>query len=135
MVLTDKNQFPTDEVIASHLGRKLALWNALFEHIHTEHPDFVEQWRYYIDGHSWLMNVSRKKKTVFWLSVIKGTFRITCYFTDKAAPAIRASKLPAGLKEAFLGGQRFGKLGPITITFTKKLDVEDAKALIALKIA
>ncbi len=135
MVLTDKNQFPTDDVIASHIGKKLALWNALFAHIHAEHPDFVEQWRYYNDGHSWLMNVSRKKKTVFWLGVITGTFRITCYFTDKAAPAIRASTLSAGLKETFLGGKRFGKLGAITITFAKKSDVEDAKALIALKLS
>jgi hypothetical protein len=132
-VLTDRIQFPSEEVIASHIGKRVALWDALFEFIHAEHPDFVEQWRYYNDGKSWLMNVSRKKKTVFWLSVIKGTFRITAYFTDKAADAIRASTLSAGLKEAFLGGKRFGKLGPITITFNKKRDVEDAKALIALK--
>ena len=133
LVLTDKNQFPSEELIASHIGKRVALWDALFGFIHAEHPDFVEQWRYYNDGKSWLMNVSRKKKTVFWLGVIEGTFRITAYFTDKAADAIRASTLSAELKEAFLGGKRFGKLGPITITFKKKRDVEDAKALIALK--
>ena len=133
MVLTDKNQFPTDEVIASHLGKKLALWKALFAFIHAEHPDFVEQWRYYNDGHSWLLNVSRKKKTVFWLGVVNGTFRITCYFTDKAADAIRKSALSSELKEQFRGGKSYGKLRGLTITFKKKSDVEDAKALIALK--
>ena len=39
------------------------------------------------------MNVSRKKKTVFWLGRHQGGFRITCYFTDKAAKAIQASAL------------------------------------------
>ena len=132
-VLTDPKQFPCDEVVFSHLGARRALWEALFAFIHAEHPDFVERWRYYSDGKSWLLNVSRKKKTVFWLAVLEGTFRITAYFTDKAAGAIRASALSAPLKEQFDDGRSFGKLRGITITFKKKSDVEDAKTLIALK--
>ena len=132
-VLTDKDEFPSEEVIASHLGRRMALWNALFQFIHAEHADFEERWRFYNDGKSWLLNVSRKKKTVFWLSVIKGTFRITAYFTDKAAGAIRASALSAELKEQFTSGPPTARLRGITITFKKKSDVEDAKKLIALK--
>ena len=134
-VLTDKDEFPSEEVIASHLGRRMALWNALFQFIHAEHADFEERWRYYNDGKSWLLNVSRKKKTVFWLSVIRGTFRITAYFTDKAAESIAASPLSAELKERFVAAGAMGKLRGITITFRKKSDVEDAKILIALKLA
>ena len=133
-VLTDKDEFPSEEVIASHLGRRMALWNALFQFIHAEHADFEERWRYYNDGKSWLLNVSRKKKTVFWLSVIRGTFRITAYFTDKAAESIAASALSAELKERFVAARAMGKLRGITITFKKKSDVEDAKILIALKL-
>ena len=132
-VLTDRNQFPTDEVIVAHLGRRRALWEALFEFIRAEHPDCIAQWRYYNDGKSWLLNLSRKKKTVFWLSVIRGSFRITAYFTDKAGDAIRASALSAERKEPFLKAAPAGKLRGITITFRKKQDVEDAKVLVALK--
>jgi hypothetical protein len=134
-VLTDPKQFPRDEVVFAHLGTRRALWEALFRHIGAEHPDFVAQWRYYNDGHAWLLNVSRKKKTVFWLSVIKGTFRITAYVTDKATDAILASGLSAELKEQFVSGRHFGKLRGITVTFKKKRDVEEAKVLIALKTA
>ena len=134
-VLTDRNLFPSDEVIFGHLGKRQALWEALFGFIHAEHPDFVGQWRYYKDGKSWLMKVSRKNKTVFWLSVLERGFRITCYFTDRAAGAIRASTLSDDLKAQFIGGRRVGRLAGITITFTKKRDVEDAKTLIALKLA
>jgi len=134
-VLTDKDEFPSEEVIASHLGKRMALWNAVFEFIHAEHVDFEKRWRYYNDGKSWLLNVSRKKKTVFWLSVIRGTFRITAYFTDKAAESIAASPLSAELKERFVAARAMGKLRGITITFRKKSDVEDAKILIALKLA
>jgi hypothetical protein len=132
-VLTDPDIRPSEDVIFPHLGRQRAQWEALFTFIHAEHPDFVAAWRYYNDGKTWLMNVSRKKKTVFWLSVIRGTFRITGYFTDKAADAIRASALSDECKQQFIGGPRYGKLGAITITFKKKRDVEDAKILVALR--
>jgi hypothetical protein len=135
MVLTDPRQFPSEDVIFSHIGRQRAQWEALFEHLRAEHADCVAQWRYYNDGKSWLLNVSRKKKTVFWLSVISGTFRITAYFTDKARDAIRPSPLSDALKKQFIEGPRHGKLGAITITFRRKRDVEDAKILVALKIA
>jgi len=133
MVLTDPAQFPSEDVIFSHIGRQRAQWEALFRYIHAERPDFVATWRYYNDGKSWLLNVSRKKKTVFWLSVVSGSFRITAYFTDKAKDAVRASRLSDELKEQFLGRASTGKLRGITITFRKKRDVEDAKVLIALK--
>jgi hypothetical protein len=132
-VLSDRSQFPSEDVVFSHLGRHRALWEALFEHLRTEHPDCVAQWRYYHDGRSWLLNLSRKKKTVFWLSLVGNTFRITAYFTDKARDAIRASALSDDAKEQFMGREPWGKLRGITITFRKKRDVKDAKALIALK--
>ena len=133
-VLTDRNQFPTDDVIFAHLGRRRALWEALFAFIRAEHPDCIAEWRYYNDGKSWLLNLSRKKKTVFWLSLAAGrTFRVTAYFTDKAGDAIDASALSAELKDQWRSGRSYGKLRGITITFRKKQDVEDAKVLVALK--
>ena len=132
-ILSDKDQFPSDDVIFAHLGRRRSLWEALFGFLEAGHPDCVAQWRYYNDGKSWLLNVSRKKKTVFWLSVFAGGFRITAYFTDKATDAIQASTLPDELKEQFATGPSYGKLRAITITFKGKRDVEAAKVLVALK--
>jgi len=131
--LSDRDVFPTPEVVFSHLGPRRAIWEALFAFIRAEHPDFVAEWRYYNDGKSWLLNVSRKKKTVFWLSLVGRTFRITAYFTDKARDAVRASALPDELKEQFLGQSPIGRLRAITITFRTKRDVEAAKVLVALK--
>ncbi len=135
LALTDPKQFPSDAVIASHLGKSRPHWEALFAFIHAERPDLVEQWRFYNDGKAWLMNVSRKKKTVFWLGVFEGGFRITAYFTDKAIDAIQSSPLSPELKEQFATGRSSGKLRAITVTFRKKRDVEDAKVLMALKAA
>jgi len=134
-ILTDKNQFPTDEIIFSHIGKSKILWNFFFEFIHTNHPDMSKQWRYYNDGKSWLMKVTRKAKTIFWLSIIKGSFRTTFYFTDRAEESISKSPISDKLKEQFSIAKRFGKIRGITIIAKSKKDIEDAKSLIGLKLS
>ncbi len=134
-VLTDKNVFPTDAIIHSHLGKTAPLWQAVFEHIRTQHPDVSAEWRYYNDGKSWLLKVTRKSKTVCWVSIIAGAFRMSFYFTDKAEEAILSSPISDELKEQFKDGKKYGKLRGLTIIFKKKRDVENAKVLIRLKLS
>lgn len=133
-VLTDETQFPAEEIIYSYIGNTKILWAAVFEFIHQEYPGFSEEWRYYKDGKSWLLKVTRKAKTIFWLSVQKGTFIMTFYFTEKAKDAIINSSLSDELKTQFLDGKRFNKIRGITITFRNNSDIEFAKELIALKL-
>ncbi len=135
LVLTNKEQFPTEEVIFSHIGKSKPLWTSWFEFLHMEHPDLSPQWRYYNDGKSWLMKMTRKAKTVFWLGVIKDSFRITCYFTDRATNDILSSSLSARRKQEYRQGKKFGKIRGITVTFRSTRDVKDAKALLSLKLA
>lgn len=133
-ILSDKNQFPTEEVIFSHIGKSKTHWQTLFEYIHSNHPDFSEEWRYYNDGKSWLMKVVRKSKTIFWLSIIKGAFRITFYFTDRAEQAIKESRISEELKKQFREGKKYGKIRGLTIVFKTKKDIEYAKSLLAIKL-
>ncbi len=135
MVLINKDQFPTEEIIFSHIGKSKALWKSVFDFIHSNHPDISEEWRYYNDGKSWLFKAVRKKKTVFWLSVIKNAFRITFYFTDKAEQLIEKSSISDELKKQFKEGKRYNKIRGITIVFKNKKDVEYAKVLIGIKIS
>ena len=134
-ILTDKNQFPTDEIIFSHIGKKKILWISLFEFIQQQYPDFNKEWRYYNDGKSWLLKVTQKAKTIFWLSVIEGTFRITFYFTDKAQKEIQNSTLPLELKEQFQTGKKYGKIRGVTLVFKNKKDNISAEELIRIKLS
>lgn len=133
-VLTDHNVFPTDEIIFSHIGKSSALWNSVFEYIDKAYPGFEEHWRYYNDGKSWLLKVTQKTKTIFWLSVIKDAFRMTFYFTDRAEEAILKSSISEELKKMFTEGKSFNKIRGITIIFKRKKDVENAKELIQIKL-
>jgi hypothetical protein len=135
LALLDKDVYPTDEVITTTIGKTRPLWDSAFAYLRDNHPDFIERWTFYNDGKRWLMNVSRKKKTVFWLGVLTGSFRATCYFTEKARQAIKASSLSDELKQQYLDPKLKGKLRGITITFRKKSDIAQFKTLIELKLS
>ncbi len=133
-VLTDPDTYPTDDVLASHLGRSKTSYDTLFAFARKAQPDVVERWRYYNDGKSWLMNVSRKKKTLFWVSVHDGWFRTTFSFPSRCEMAVKSSGLPKQLKNAYLksSGQWFRA---ITLVVKAKKDLAVFKELLALKLA
>ena len=133
-ILTDPDQYPTDDVVYSCIGKRKALWISFFDMLRERHPDFGQEWRYYKDGKNWLMKVTRKSRTIFWLSVWKNVFKITFYFSDKAEEAIDQSDIPNDLKEEFKNGKRYGKIRGLTIVFRKKKDIEYADSLIAIRL-
>ncbi len=132
-VLHDPDVFPSDEIIFAHLGKTRRLWEEVMECLPQVCPGAQPEWRYYQDGKSWLIKVTFRKKTLCWVSVEAGTFRMTFYFTDKAASLIADSDLPADLKEQFATGRRSGKIRGITVRFAKKADVQAACSLMAIK--
>ena len=134
-ILSDKSQFPTDEVIFSHIGTAKALWLSLFQYLDQGHPDFTREWRYYNDGKSWLMKVQHRKKTVFWLSILKGSFRTTFYIHESAMKIVQGSTISEELKEQFRTGKNFGRLRGVTVVYRNKKDVEFAKELMGIKLS
>jgi hypothetical protein len=133
--LTDPQTFPDEKVIAEKLGKSHAHWQTFFGGLHARFPQLVTEWRYYNDGKSWLMKITHKKKTVVWVTVHAGFFRITAYLTEKARAAVEASDLSGDCKEQFAHSERFGKLIGVSVPFTKKHDVKDGMALVGLKMS
>lgn len=134
LVLINPDEHPNEDLIFSHIGRTKSYWVSIFDFIHSEHPEFDEEWRYYKDGKSWLLKIVRKKKTVCWISVQQKHFKMTFYFTDRAEPAIMGSSISNELKEQFRNGKYYNKIRGLTITFSNKKDVEYAKTLIDIKL-
>ena len=134
-VLRDKNQFPTEAIIFSHLGKTKKLWEAVFAYIHSNHPNLTEQWNYYNDGKSWLLKVSLKAKTICWVSVINNSFRMTFYLNNNAEKAVMECKIFAELKKKYKANSETKKINGLTVIFKTKKDVETAKELIRVKLS
>lgn len=108
---------PSSDVIAKALGESnhsyVKFMNELRSHdIHLE-------WRYYNDGKAWLakglfkwigVRGNQKEKTVFWLSMWEGFFKVTIYVPEQAR--IDALNLPLDneVKKMISASQQMGKL-------------------------
>lgn len=134
IVLTDRFVTPTDELIFAIIGDKKIFWQRIISYLHDNHTDISEVWRFYDDGKCWLFRTLKKKKTIFWIGVLDGTFRISFYLADKAVPLIAQSDLSERIKTEFANAKsnRIGR--SITIKMADVEDVENAIKLIEIKL-
>lgn len=133
LVLSDKNVFPTEDILYSIIGDNKIVWQKIMAYVKDNYKEITEEWRYYNDGRQWLFKMQQKKKTLFWIGVQKDTFRITFYFGNKAEPVITGSSLPKKYKDDFVEGKRYGNIRAITIKVTGPSDLENIYKLIAIK--
>ena len=131
--LNDKNEYPDDEVLDRHLGKVKDTWDSFMDFINESYPSFSGEWRYYKDGKSWLYKITKKKKTVCWVSIWHNMFKTTFYFPDKAEELIKASKLKKEYIDQFIHGKKYGKIRGVTVVIKKSTDVTSTKKLIEIK--
>ena len=129
----DKNVKPTEEMIFSLIGEKKKYWKDLMEQASVIAPGSAGDWNFYNDGKRWLYKHVHKKKTLFWISVLKDTFKVTLYFGDKAEPVIMSSDLSDKVREQFMVGPRYGKIRAISMTISGSDDVDQIKKAIVIK--
>jgi hypothetical protein len=134
IVLTDPAVQPTEELVFSIIGENSIYWEQLVDYLYKNHFDITEEWRFYNDGKSWLYRALRKKKTLYWIGVIKDTFRVSFWFGDKAEPAIESSALPENIKEEFRNAKRYAHSRSISIEMSSIEDLQTAIILIELKV-
>lgn len=134
MLFTDPNIHPTDELVFSIIGENSVYWEKLIEYLYENHFDITEEWRYYSDGKSWLYRALRKKTTIYWIRVTEDTFRVSFWFGDKAEPTLMASTLPENIKDEFRNAKRYSRSRCITIEMRSPEDLQNAMALIELKV-
>jgi hypothetical protein len=135
IILSDKSIKPSDDLIFSIIGGRKDLWQSLMKHADENYTGSAGDWNYYNDGKRWLFKLVRKKKTVFWISLIEDTFQVTFYFGDKAEPMIDKSDLPEKIKDEFKSAKRYGAIRGITVIMKEVADVKNVAKLMAIKSA
>ena len=134
IVLTDKSVKPDDELVFSVIGDKSILWREIINYLHENHADITEEWKFYNDGKCWLFRTIKKKKTIFWIGVTDGAFRVTFWLGDKAEPLILSSDLPDQIKNDFAEAKRY-KIGrALSIIMADAEDVGSVITLIGIKM-
>jgi Protein of unknown function (DUF3788) len=134
ILLTDRNIFPSDEIIFSIIGEKKGFWNVIMKFMADNYIGSAGEWNFYNDGKRWLFKMVYKKKTVFWATILTNGFNVTFYMGNKAEPVIESSDLPVDLKEEFKTAKRYGLIRPLTFTVTSKEDLKNILKVIDIKV-
>ena len=131
--LSDKNEYPDDGVLSRCLGAAKNTWDIFIDIISEMYPQFAGEWRYYNDGKSWLYKITKKKKTVCWVSVYRQKFRTTFYFTDRAEELIVSSQLKKDTIDRFVRGKHYGRIRGVSIEVEKPADLKETEILMQIK--
>ena len=109
-------------------------YESLFERLRKNHPGIIENWSYYRDTKCWLLKVSAKEKTVFWLGVYDKYFRTTFYLKPEAGDAVNAALLPEAAKTQY-AESKGKKYHGISLNIGATGDVDSFFALLSIKLA
>lgn len=134
-LLTRPDLAPTPDVLERELGDRYALYERLTARLGSPEFDVRPEWRYYRDGGAWLCKMTRKQKTVAWLSAWRSCLKVAFYFTARSGDGVPALPIDASLKAAYAKAAPMGRLVPLLIEVRREAQLDDVVTVAAYKIA
>jgi hypothetical protein len=123
--LTDPDKYPGEGLLGEILGDSFPVYEAVMNSVTGIEYGLEPLWRFYNDGKAWLCKVVFKKKTIFWLSVWDGYFKVAFYFNERHCAGIRELDIDPGITDALSVAKPFGTLYPVVLEMRKKEQISD----------
>ncbi|MCL2039883.1 MAG: DUF3788 domain-containing protein [Bacteroidetes bacterium] len=120
---------PTDEVLKPILKESYIAFEKLSE-ILTNKYSIIMDWKYYKDSKAWLCKVAYKKKTIFWLSIWEGYFKISFFFLERHLEGI--TKLGTN-ENSFELAKEWGKMIPLIFNIYTEEQFSDLLKIVEYK--
>ena len=133
MALRDAEIFPSDRVLKDTLGDVYDVLESFLATITNEAYLLSFEWRYYNDGKAWLCKVQHKKKTILWLSVWEGFFKVSFFFTEKHLEAIAALDISEAIKTELASAKTVGRLIPMIFNINNANQLEELRTVVRFK--
>jgi hypothetical protein len=130
MLLREQGIYPSKEVLKHTLGKVYDVLEELETRLTQDEFALTFDWHYYKDSKGWLCKVSHKKKTVFWLSVWDGFFKISFFFLGRHLEGIAALQID---EDSFTIEKEWGKMIPLIFNICKHEQIEDLLKVIEFK--
>ena len=133
MALRNAEIFPSDKVLKDTLGDVYDVLISFLATITDEAYLLSFEWRYYNDGKAWLCKVQHKKKTILWLSVWEGFFKVSFFFTEKHLEAIAALDISEAIKTELASAKAVGRLIPMIFNINNASQLEELLTVVRFK--
>lgn len=134
-LLNDPDAFPTAELLEQALGRAYPALRAFTGTVRSDVFLLNPEWRFYGDGKAWLCKITAGKRTVAWLSVWRGCFKVALYFTEKTGAGIGDLAIADSLKDQYRSNRPSGRLKPLVIEVKRRAQLGDVYALLRYKMS
>ncbi len=133
-VFEDKDSKPDDKMLAGALGKSNWLWQQIKKHLAAEYGELIEEWKFYGQKSGWILKTLRKKRNLFFFIPLKGSFRVSFVFGDKAVAAVEKSDLPEELVTALKDARKYAEGRGLQIEVKNSADIEHIKKLVEIKV-
>lgn len=131
--LIDPNVFPDESLLEAVLGEGYTVYRDLLDLFSKNEITF--EWKYYYDGRLWLCKASKKKKTIVWMSAMKGCIRATIYFPEKYIDGIYHQELSEATKDMIKNTKNTGRSKGCTFEMRSKKVLQEFNVIMQYKLS
>ena len=131
-LLRDEKIFPSEDVLVGAAGTYYGVYREYVDLL-LERGISVD-WRYYKDGRAWLGKAVKGTRTVCWISLWKGFFRVSFYIATRLGEEFGKSTVKEEIRERATQQNPVGKLLPIVVEVTGRHQVTDLMEIVAFKL-
>jgi hypothetical protein len=126
---------PGKRELAGLLGRTVTLWASLYSELSSDFGPLTERWIFTRKTNHWALQLKQKKRTIVYLIPVGRGFRAAFALGEKACAAACAGHLPASVLDVIERAPRYAEGRGVTLEVRTRKDVENVKALAAIKMA
>ncbi len=133
-IFDDKSKKPTDKMLKDALGKTYKFWEEIKKHLGEEYGELTEDWKFYGQKYGWQLKTYQKKRNLFFFIPVKGFFKLTFVFGDKAVEVVQKSDLPSNIKTTLKNAKKYMEGRGLQVEVKSTGDVEIVKELLEIKI-
>ena len=133
-VFDDKAIRPTAQRLTRVLGDSNILWKEIKKHIEAEYGELTEDWKFYGQKSGWILKALKKKRNLFFFIPLKGSFKVSFVFGDKAVAAVEQSDLPQKLITTLKNARKYAEGRGLQIDVKRPTDVKNIMKLVNIKV-
>lgn len=132
-IFHEKAIAPNDSMVELVLGGKKALWDRLESHIFESYKAVKKEWKFYSKKAGWSLVIKEKSRTLLYLSLFDGYFKVWFVLGEKAITVARQSALPEKVLETLGTASAYMEGTLFDVDVTADSDLNAVKMLLVIK--
>jgi hypothetical protein len=124
----DRGRLPEDQGIREALGKAGPYYSSL----EAMSDDCTKEWKYHNRRYGWTLKVSRRKKPIYWTTVLRKHFLVGCHLQEEERQAALAVNLSEGTRRTIEGAKKFPEGYGVELTVKDEASFLEAKAILGI---